>query len=100
MLIKCEGGIDAALEYAKMWCKYVKELLSWIEKRLSYGESVHRTSWESVRFSIAFFFFLNRSQEHTVASKSIPVRNWPNTNPFSCFCLKIKTQSQNFFFPE
>ncbi|XP_063174980.1 GEM-interacting protein isoform X1 [Chroicocephalus ridibundus] len=36
MLIKCEGGIDAALEYAKMWCKYVKELLSWIEKRLSY----------------------------------------------------------------
>lgn len=39
MLIKCEGGIDAALEYAKMWCKYVKELLNWIEKRLSYGES-------------------------------------------------------------
>ncbi|XP_075594218.1 GEM-interacting protein isoform X2 [Balearica regulorum gibbericeps] len=36
MLIKCEGGIDAALEYAKMWCKYVKELLNWIEKRLSY----------------------------------------------------------------
>ncbi|NWH81378.1 GMIP protein, partial [Piaya cayana] len=36
MLIKCEGGIDAALEYAKMWCKYVKELLVWIEKRLSY----------------------------------------------------------------
>ncbi|NXW89417.1 GMIP protein, partial [Alopecoenas beccarii] len=36
MLIKCEGGIDAALEYAKMWCKYVKELLSWMEKRLSY----------------------------------------------------------------
>ncbi|NXW60857.1 GMIP protein, partial [Eurystomus gularis] len=36
MLIRCEGGIEAALEYAKMWCKYVKELLSWIEKRLSY----------------------------------------------------------------
>ncbi|XP_054664039.1 GEM-interacting protein isoform X2 [Grus americana] len=36
MLIKCEGGIDAALEYAKTWCKYVKELLNWIEKRLSY----------------------------------------------------------------
>ncbi|XP_010726394.1 GEM-interacting protein isoform X2 [Meleagris gallopavo] len=36
MLIKCEGGVDAALEYAKMWCKYVKELLSWIEKRLNY----------------------------------------------------------------
>ncbi|NXG65993.1 GMIP protein, partial [Hemiprocne comata] len=36
MLTKCEGGIEAALEYAKMWCKYVKELLSWMEKRLSY----------------------------------------------------------------
>ncbi|NXA43306.1 GMIP protein, partial [Eudromia elegans] len=36
MLIRCEGGIDAALEYAKMWCKYVKELLSWMEKRLNY----------------------------------------------------------------
>ncbi|XP_015705945.1 GEM-interacting protein isoform X2 [Coturnix japonica] len=36
MLIRCEGGIDAALEYAKMWCKYVKELLNWIEKRLNY----------------------------------------------------------------
>ncbi|NXP50800.1 GMIP protein, partial [Heliornis fulica] len=36
MLIRCEGGIEAALEYAKLWCKYVKELLSWIEKRLSY----------------------------------------------------------------
>ncbi|NXV75408.1 GMIP protein, partial [Atlantisia rogersi] len=36
MLIKCDGGIDAALEYAKSWCKYVKELLTWIEKRLSY----------------------------------------------------------------
>ncbi|NXJ86325.1 GMIP protein, partial [Trogon melanurus] len=36
MLIRCEGGIDAALEYAKAWCKYVKELLAWMEKRLSY----------------------------------------------------------------
>ncbi|XP_061871411.1 GEM-interacting protein isoform X2 [Colius striatus] len=36
MLSRCEGGIEAALDYAKMWCKYVKELLSWIEKRLSY----------------------------------------------------------------
>ncbi|KAM4643826.1 GEM-interacting protein [Amazona ochrocephala] len=36
MLLRCEGGIDAALQYAKMWCKYVKELLSWMEKRLSY----------------------------------------------------------------
>nr|XP_056705609.1 GEM-interacting protein [Euleptes europaea] len=36
MLIKCDGGVEAALEYAKMWCKYVKELLSWVDKRLNY----------------------------------------------------------------
>ncbi|XP_063149041.1 GEM-interacting protein [Candoia aspera] len=36
MLIKCEGGVEAALRYAKMWCKYVKELLNWIDKRITY----------------------------------------------------------------
>ncbi|XP_065520768.1 GEM-interacting protein isoform X3 [Lathamus discolor] len=36
MLLRCEGGIEAALRYSKMWCKYVKELLSWMEKRLAY----------------------------------------------------------------
>uniref|UniRef100_A0ABM5FPQ2 GEM-interacting protein isoform X2 n=1 Tax=Pogona vitticeps TaxID=103695 RepID=A0ABM5FPQ2_9SAUR len=36
MLIKCDGGVEAALGYAKLWCKYVKELLNWIDKRLAY----------------------------------------------------------------
>ncbi|KAJ7317598.1 hypothetical protein JRQ81_003760 [Phrynocephalus forsythii] len=38
MLIKCDGGVEAALGYAKLWCKYVKELLTWVDKRLAYGE--------------------------------------------------------------
>lgn len=53
MLIKCEGGIDAALEYAKMWCKYVKELLSWIEKRLNYGE------WDCTAPSESLYFYMH-----------------------------------------
>ncbi|XP_058023472.1 GEM-interacting protein isoform X3 [Ahaetulla prasina] len=36
MLFKCEGGVEAALRYAKMWCKYIKELLNWIDKRITY----------------------------------------------------------------
>ncbi|NXD71978.1 GMIP protein, partial [Eolophus roseicapillus] len=36
MLLRCEGGIAAALRYAKLWCQYVKELLGWMEKRLGY----------------------------------------------------------------
>ncbi|XP_053149159.1 GEM-interacting protein [Hemicordylus capensis] len=35
-LIKCDGGVETALSYAKMWCKYVKELLNWAEKRVNY----------------------------------------------------------------
>lgn len=41
MLIKCEGGVEAALRYAKMWCKYIKELLNWIDKRITYGKYIY-----------------------------------------------------------
>ncbi|XP_021106795.1 GEM-interacting protein isoform X2 [Heterocephalus glaber] len=35
-LIRTKGGVDAVLEYAKMWSRYAKELLAWTEKRASY----------------------------------------------------------------
>ncbi|XP_059848149.1 GEM-interacting protein-like isoform X4 [Hypanus sabinus] len=35
MLLKCVGGVDSALLYAKLWAKYTKDLLSWMEKRTS-----------------------------------------------------------------
>ncbi|XP_043940392.1 GEM-interacting protein isoform X2 [Protopterus annectens] len=35
MLIKCEGGVESSLHYAKMWCRYAKELLNWMDKRLN-----------------------------------------------------------------
>ncbi|XP_012584658.1 PREDICTED: GEM-interacting protein isoform X2 [Condylura cristata] len=34
-LIRTKGGVDAALEYAKTWNRYTKELLAWTEKRAS-----------------------------------------------------------------
>lgn len=37
-LIRTSGGVDAALEYAKTWSRYAKELLAWTEKRASLGE--------------------------------------------------------------
>lgn len=37
-LIRNKGGVDAALDYAKTWSRYAKELLSWTEKRASLGE--------------------------------------------------------------
>lgn len=41
-LIRTKGGVDAALEYAKTWSRYAKELLAWTEKRASHGESPYR----------------------------------------------------------
>nr|XP_023866512.1 GEM-interacting protein-like [Salvelinus alpinus] len=34
-LCRCEGGVELALQYAKMWCRYAKDLLAWMEKRIS-----------------------------------------------------------------
>ncbi|XP_029440635.1 GEM-interacting protein-like isoform X2 [Rhinatrema bivittatum] len=43
ILTKCEGGVDFALEYAKKWCKYSKEVLNWMDKRLSYESEFARS---------------------------------------------------------
>uniref|UniRef100_A0A667XY99 GMIP/FCHO2-like FCH domain-containing protein n=1 Tax=Myripristis murdjan TaxID=586833 RepID=A0A667XY99_9TELE len=37
-LCRCEDGVETALQYAKLWCRYAKDLLAWMEKRLSLGE--------------------------------------------------------------
>ncbi|XP_041659157.1 rho GTPase-activating protein 29-like isoform X2 [Cheilinus undulatus] len=34
-LLKNDGGVESALLYAKAWSKYIKDLLSWMEKRLA-----------------------------------------------------------------
>uniref|UniRef100_A0A673A0N6 GEM interacting protein n=1 Tax=Sphaeramia orbicularis TaxID=375764 RepID=A0A673A0N6_9TELE len=33
-LCRCEDGVETALQYAKMWCRYAKDLLAWMEKRI------------------------------------------------------------------
>lgn len=34
-LCHCEDGVELALQYAKMWCRYAKDLLTWMDKRIS-----------------------------------------------------------------
>ncbi|KAM4748596.1 GEM-interacting protein-like [Rhinophrynus dorsalis] len=36
ILIHSEGGVESALNYAKRWCKYVREVLGYMEKRFNY----------------------------------------------------------------
>uniref|UniRef100_A0A673WBJ2 Rho GTPase-activating protein 29 n=1 Tax=Salmo trutta TaxID=8032 RepID=A0A673WBJ2_SALTR len=35
IIYRSEGGVESALLYAKAWSKYTKELLAWVDKRLS-----------------------------------------------------------------
>lgn len=41
-LTRTKGGVDAALDYAKAWSRYAKELLAWTDKRANYGETSFR----------------------------------------------------------
>ncbi|XP_068095873.1 rho GTPase-activating protein 29 [Hyperolius riggenbachi] len=35
MLLRSDSGVESALAYAKAWSKYTKDILAWVEKRLS-----------------------------------------------------------------
>ncbi|XP_031431662.1 GEM-interacting protein isoform X2 [Clupea harengus] len=37
-LCRCDGGVEIAMQYAKMWCRYAKDLLAWMDKRISYEQ--------------------------------------------------------------
>lgn len=41
ILLKNDSGVESALLYAKAWSKHIKDLLSWMEKRLAMGEALH-----------------------------------------------------------
>ncbi|XP_054615712.1 GEM-interacting protein [Dunckerocampus dactyliophorus] len=47
-LCRCEDGVETALQYAKMWCRYAKDLLAWMEKRISleqeFAKNIMKTS--------------------------------------------------------
>ncbi|KAK5884848.1 hypothetical protein CesoFtcFv8_018625 [Champsocephalus esox] len=34
-LCRCGDGVETAMQYTKMWCRYAKDLLAWMEKRIS-----------------------------------------------------------------
>ncbi|KAI4822999.1 hypothetical protein KUCAC02_008514 [Chaenocephalus aceratus] len=34
-LCRCDDGVETAMQYTKMWCRYAKDLLAWMEKRIS-----------------------------------------------------------------
>ena len=38
MLLRNDSGIESALSYAKAWSKYTKDVVAWVEKKLSLGE--------------------------------------------------------------
>ncbi|XP_071328459.1 GEM-interacting protein [Trachinotus anak] len=55
-LCRCEDGVETALQYAKMWCRYAKDLLAWMEKRISleqeFSKNVMKTA-EGAKANVA-----------------------------------------------
>ncbi|XP_041634358.1 GEM-interacting protein isoform X2 [Cheilinus undulatus] len=55
-LCRCECGVETALQYAKMWCRYAKDLLAWMEKRISleqeFAKNVIKTA-EGAKINVA-----------------------------------------------
>uniref|UniRef100_A0A8C5H5D9 GEM interacting protein n=1 Tax=Gouania willdenowi TaxID=441366 RepID=A0A8C5H5D9_GOUWI len=56
VLCRCEDGVETALQYTKMWCRYAKDLLTWMEKRISleqeFSKNVMKTA-EGARTIVA-----------------------------------------------
>lgn len=57
-LCRCEDGVEAALQYTKMWCRYAKDLLAWMEKRITLGEWPRRE--QAVGTVIKYRFILSK----------------------------------------
>ncbi|XP_017280918.1 GEM-interacting protein isoform X2 [Kryptolebias marmoratus] len=55
-LFRCEDGVETALQYAKMWCRYAKDLLVWMEKRIcleqEFAKSVIKAA-EAAKINVA-----------------------------------------------
>ncbi|KAM9391856.1 GEM-interacting protein isoform 2-T2 [Pholidichthys leucotaenia] len=55
-LCRCEDGVETALQYAKMWCRYAKDLLVWMDKRINleqeFAKNVMKTA-EGARATVA-----------------------------------------------
>ncbi|XP_041861114.1 GEM-interacting protein [Melanotaenia boesemani] len=55
-LCRCEDGVETALQYAKIWCRYAKDLLNWMEKRISleqeFAKNVMKTA-EGAKANVA-----------------------------------------------
>ena len=37
---KLDSGVEIALQRAKAWAKYAKEILNYVEKKIAFGQSI------------------------------------------------------------
>lgn len=70
-LCRCEDGVDMAMQYTKMWCRYAKDLLVWMEKRISLGKctcSREKRCLYSGLLMLELNFFLSRFEFNMIIS--------------------------------
>lgn len=65
MLQRCEGGVDAALQYAKNISKYMKDLIGYLEKRTTLGE----TGWVAGGIAAAGLSAPGQHRDRSLTSK-------------------------------
>ncbi len=46
VLMKLESGVDIALQRAKIWSKYAKDIISYVDKRATLGKYSSLSDWK------------------------------------------------------
>uniref|UniRef100_A0A3B4ARM8 Rho GTPase-activating protein 29 n=1 Tax=Periophthalmus magnuspinnatus TaxID=409849 RepID=A0A3B4ARM8_9GOBI len=80
-----DGGVESALLYAKGWSKYTKDLLTWVEKRLSVGEEPNEPKSQT-------------SQRDFMAFREIYTAAFKNDSEYSQLVLQTATLLQTHKF--
>lgn len=96
-LCRCEGGVELALQYAKMWCRYAKDLLTWIDKRISLGERLLSFLLRRHHSLILLLCTLSRSFPLTcnLTSICLTLRAYCRLHPFNELHVKKKKKTDN-----
>ncbi|RVE58980.1 hypothetical protein OJAV_G00199680 [Oryzias javanicus] len=91
-----DSGVDSALLYAKAWSKYTKELLAWVEKRLSMDIECAKTYAKMAETAKAL-----ASQQEFMPFREIYMTAFKNDNEYSQLVLNTAAilQSNKFMQP-
>ncbi|XP_030629680.1 rho GTPase-activating protein 29 [Chanos chanos] len=95
-LLRIETGVESALLYAKAWSKYTKDMLTWVEKRLSLDIDCAKSCAKMAESARAL-----ASQQDFMPFRDIYISAYKNEIEYSQLILQTATalQSNKFIQP-